>query len=119
MPEQETPQTPLNPDLAGYPDVTRLVDGYRSSSDEAKRQRDRADKYEALLGQMVANGVANPRQSVPDRSSSPEDRLTDLGVPVDALSAYVDKKLSQAFEPISRGMQARGKIVITIEHTSE
>lgn len=100
----------LRSDLAGYPDVPRLVDGYRNSSEEAKRQRERADKAEGLLSQVLTT-AANPRQSVPDRTARPEDRLTDMGVPVDALKEYVGGLIRSEFEPIARGIAARGRLV--------
>ena len=112
MPDNEN-ATPaqLNPDLAGYPTPEALVAGYRNSSDEGKRQRERADKLEGMLMQRLEQDGANHRQSVPDRNSNPEERLTQFGVPVDALEAYVGERINRAFAPIANGMQARGRIV--------
>lgn len=115
MPEQNDnqPQSPLpmNPDLAGYPDVPSLVNGYRNSGAEAKRLREEVEKRDALLLQVMQNGVANQR-TVPDRrSSTPEDRLTEFGVPVDALNELVSNGIQRALQPIMRGVSARGKVV--------
>ena len=107
-----TPQQPLNPDLAGYPTTDALVAGYRNSSDEGKRQRERADKLENLLVEVVQRGASNTRPAIPDRrSESPEDRLTQFGVPVDALQEFVAGQVQRAFAPITNGMQARTTVV--------
>ena len=110
MDEQTAPQPQLNPDLAGYPSVDALVQGYRSSGEEAKRLREKADKLEGLVTQMWEQQAANQR-SVPNRSGRPEDRLTEFGVPVDALDEFVAGRVAKAFEPMARGMQARQTIV--------
>lgn len=110
MDEQSTPQPQLNPDLAGYPSVDALVQGYRSSGEEAKRLREKADKLEGLVTQMWEQQAANQR-SVPNRAGRPEDRLTEFGVPVDALDEFVAGRVAKAFEPMARGMQARQTIV--------
>lgn len=105
----QTPPQQLNPDLAGYPTIEALVAGYRNSSNEGKLQRERADKLEQLVQQQLAS-AENQRRSVPDRSKRPEDRLTDYGVPVDALEELVQDRLQKAFAPIQNGLQARGQI---------
>lgn len=110
MDEQTPPQPQLNPDLAGYPSVDALVQGYRSSGEEAKRLREKADKLEGLVTQMWEQQAANQR-SVPNRSGRPEDRLTEFGVPVDALDEFVAGRVAKAFEPMARGIQARQTIV--------
>lgn len=92
-------------DLAGYGSVEDLVKGYRNSSDEAKRQKSRADQLEqraALLEQQT-------RQSVPQRND-PSTRLADYGVPVDSLDEYIGSKIAAAFEPITRGALARNTL---------
>jgi len=117
MPEpnepQPTPQQPLNPDLMGYPSVEALVAAKRASDVEGKRLFDENQKKDLLLSQMLQNGLeGTPRQSVPDRRSvRPEDRLTEFGVPVDALREVVRAEFAEAFRPISNGLQARGQIV--------
>jgi hypothetical protein len=109
--DQAQSPLPLNADLAGYPSQEALVAGYRNSSNEGKAQRERADKLESLLVDLVSKSGSNSRQ-VPDRrSESPEDRLTQFGVPVDALNEYVGQAIQKAFAPITNGMNARGKVV--------
>lgn len=114
MPEpNETPAQPMNPDLMGYPSVEALVAAKRAGDIEAKRLFDENQKKDSLLAQLITSGSeANPRHAVPDRRGSrPEDRLTEFGVPVDALREVVRGELSEALAPISRGIQARGQIV--------
>lgn len=105
-------QQPLNPDLAGYPNVESLVAGYRNSSQEGKLQRERADKLEQLVTQQLLANAENQRRPVPDRRGTrPEDRLTEYGVPVDALEELIKERVQKAFEPITQGLHARGQIV--------
>jgi hypothetical protein len=104
-------QQPLNPELAGYPTVDALVAGYRNSSEEGKRQRERADKLEQLVTQQLMANAENQRRAVPNRTKRPEEQLTDYGVPVDALDAYLERKIGEKFEPIVRGVQARGSML--------
>ena len=108
--EQPAGSENLNPDLAGYPTPEALVKGYRESGAEAKRQRERAERAEQAL-QEALEPVANPRQAVKNRSSRPEDRLSEYGVPVDALGEYVQSKLQEAFAPIAQGMTARTELL--------
>jgi len=96
----------LNPDLAGYPSVDALVKGYRESGNEAKRQRERAEQLEQQY-QGLQQSLANPRPQVPSRGTRPEDRLSEFGVPVDALGEFVASKLQEAFAPLAQGMNAR------------
>jgi len=112
--EQPTPQQPLNPELMGYPSVEALVAAKKASDAEGKRLFDENQKKDLLLSQMLQNGLAEgtPRQSVPDRrSATPEDRMTEFGVPVDALKSIVRAEFAEAFRPISNGLQARGQLV--------
>jgi hypothetical protein len=105
-------QQPLNPDLMGYPTVEALVAAKRASDAEGKRLFDENTKKDALIAQVLTNGLPNGRQNVPDRrTSSPEERLTEFGVPTDALDAYVGERINRAFAPITNGMQARGRVV--------
>jgi hypothetical protein len=103
----------LNPELAGYPNAEALVKGYRESGAEAKRQRDRADQAERMVAEMALNseGAANPRQPIKQRSTRPEDRLSEYGVPVDALGEYVSSKVQELFAPIAQGMSARTELL--------
>lgn len=90
-------------DLGGYESVDKLVAGYRNSSTEAQRQKARADALEGVIAQLQQ----------PQRAGSgrPEDRLTELGIPVDALDQVINARLQQAFEPIAKGMTARTSVV--------
>lgn len=96
---------PLNPDLMGYPTVEALVNAKRASDQEAKRIY---DENVGLKGQLhsVYHAPVNPRQDIPQRAS-PSDRLTEFGVPVDALDQYFEAKLQSAFAPIAAGLTAR------------
>lgn len=106
------PQQPLNPDLMGYPSVEALVAAKRASDAEAKRLYDESQKTKDLLAQVITNGFPNGRQSVPDRrADNPADRLSEFGVPVDALDGYFEQKLNRALRPLMDGVQARGQIV--------
>ena len=115
MPEQtesQSPVPPLNPDLAGYPDVPRLVDGYRNAGEEAKRQRERAEKAEQALSNVLLQGQANPRQQVPNRrSTTPEELLDDAGIPVAPIRDLVMGAVQEALAPLTRGVAARGQMV--------
>lgn len=95
------------PDLAGYPSTDELVKGYRASSTEAQRQRQRAEQLEARLSQIEQQFT---RQSVPQRAN-PADTLTEWGIPVNVLDEYVNQRVtegvSRAFEPLN-GM-AKGR----------
>jgi hypothetical protein len=91
----------LRPDLAGYPSVDHLVQGYRASSEEAKKWRDRALQLEQQA----------PRQDIPQRQSNPYDRLRDYGIPPEDLQEAVNMEIKKAFEPLARGFQARGQVV--------
>jgi hypothetical protein len=99
-----------------------LVRGYRNSSEEGKRQRERADQLErdnAALLEALTRGQPTPRQDVPSRPTRPEDRLLELGVDPAAIeeifdqraAALVDERVRQAFEPITRGLEARQTMV--------
>lgn len=102
----EEKETPEQPDLAGYQDVSGLAQGYRASSDEAKRQKARAD----LLEQQLAE-----RQVIPQRNAEgardPAGRLTEWGVPVDALDEFVSGAIQKAFAPLAQGFQARNEML--------
>lgn len=89
-------------DLAGYPNVEALVEGYRNSSREAQRWRQTAE-------QLQGYGSA-PRPEIPQRTR-PEDRLADVGVPVDAIDQLVAERIQAAFAPLARGLEARSRIL--------
>jgi hypothetical protein len=104
----------LNPELAGYPTTEALVKGYRESGAEAKRWRDRSEELERLVADRdlsASQAAENPRGTVKNRSARPEDRLSEYGVPVDALKEYVAGQLQEAFAPIAQGMTARTEIL--------
>jgi len=116
MPDEANNQNqPLNPDLAGYPTTEALVAGYRASGEEAKRLKAELEKRDQLLGQFLTNGGQNVRQDVPSRAPRPEDRLTDFGVPVDALEQMIDARVNRGVEsvlkPLHTMANARQKIV--------
>lgn len=92
------------PDLAGYPSVDELARGYRQSAQEAKRLKERADALERQFMEF------QQRQQVPQRQR-PEDRLSELGIPVDAIDEIVNQRLSQALAPLSRMAEARSQIL--------
>ena len=99
----------LNPDLAGYPNVEALVKGYRDSGSEAKQLRERNLQLERAIADraLTEDPAANPRQSVKQRSGRPEERLSEYGVPVDALGEYVMEKLSGVLTPLAEAARAR------------
>ena len=107
--EQEQGQ---QPDFAGYPSLDELKKGYRESGTEAKKQRERAERAESAYQAALAQ--ANPRQDVPSRNTAGQ-RLTEYGIPVDALDEYVEQKvqsrLEERFQPIMRGLSARQEMV--------
>jgi hypothetical protein len=98
------------PDLAGYPNTDELVKAYRSSGDEAKRLKAKVDLLEQQMTQ---------RQPVPQRDSygrftrpmNADERLSEMGVPVDALGEYVGQAIERAFAPLAQGLQARTQLV--------
>lgn len=108
---QATGQT-LNPELAGFPTPEALAQAYRqlggryeSSGAEAKRLHDENQLLKTQL-QTMYQAPANPRPDVKQRGN-PSDRLAEFGVPVDALSEYVQEQLQTAFAPIAAGLTAR------------
>jgi hypothetical protein len=118
MPDDPSTQQALNPDLLGYPNVEALVAAKRASDVEAKRLYDENTKLNGIVAQVVTQGFPNGRQDVPDRrngSASPEDRLTQFGVPVDALDEYVGGRITAGINkilaPLTNGVQARGRMV--------
>jgi hypothetical protein len=102
------------PDYAGYPDLDSLVKGYRNSGEEAKKQREEAIRQKAradMLEQHMAQQIPQRDSQGRFQSNDPAKQLTDYGVPVEALDAYVGRKIQSAFEPLSRGMQARDRLM--------
>lgn len=104
-----------NQDLAGYKSVDELVRAYRESSGEGKKQRERADQFQQTLEQRLA-GIeqAFTRQQQPQRTT-PEDRLSDYGIPVDALDQFlgdrIEKAIGRQFEPIVKMGSARNSML--------
>ena len=101
---QEQPDgggTPNEPaDLAGYPDVPSLVEGYRNSSREAQRLRN-----------QVQQAAAQPREQIPTLRQRPEDRLSEFGIPVDAMGEFVREQVGQLLAPLARGAEARTRLL--------
>lgn len=112
MPDEQvqTEEQKLQADLAGYPSTDALVQGYRASGEEARKQRERADRIEREYQSFKSGVEANPRQTVRDRSN-PRDRLAEFGVPADAIEELLDAKMSQAFQPIMQGINARQTVM--------
>jgi len=100
---QQIPQR----DLAGYPDEVALVQGYRASSVEAKRQKMRADLLEQQLG--------NALQQQPQRPDIPQrdvwGRISEYGIPADDLRTAIASEIQAAFQPIARGIEARNTVL--------
>lgn len=104
-----------NQDLAGYKSVDELVRAYRESSNEGKKQRERADRYEQSFEQRLGQiEQLFTRQQAPQRTT-PEDRLSDYGIPVDALDQFLGDRLEKAiarqFEPIVKMGSARNSML--------
>lgn len=94
------------PDLAGYSDVGELVKGYRASRDEVKRiQTEQAEFESQVRTFMAANQPQRPEPT------DPYDRLTQLGVPADAVRDIVSREVRSAFEPIGQALNARTQMV--------
>jgi len=108
--DKQTQEPPLNPDLAGYPSVEALVAGYRASGNEAKKLRERTAALEQQL-QNVYQPAENPRQAVPQRPQTAYERLTEYGVPADAIREVVSAELQSALQPLAQGMQARNTLL--------
>lgn len=100
------------PDLAGYQSVDELARGYRASSDEGKRLKQRADQLEQQVRELQQT-----RQQVPQRNGY-AGRLEDLGIPAEALDGFVQERFNdlfgtafeQAFAPIARAGVARSTL---------
>jgi hypothetical protein len=116
------------PDYAGYPDLDSLVKGYRSSSEEGKRQRDEAIRQKQRADMLEQQ--ASQRQQVPPRGQDgrfqahdPAARLMEYGVPVDALQEYTAQMISSAvanaFSPITQGIHARDRLMSEYQDYSQ
>jgi hypothetical protein len=108
MSEQNQDGQQSQADYAGYQDLNGLVGGYKASSQEAQRQKQRGDLLEQQLQQQLS--AQNQRQDVPSRKR-PEERLEEMGIPVDAIDEMVNDRLTKAFQPISQGFQARNQLL--------
>lgn len=109
--QSQAAEANLNPDLAGYPSVEALVKAYRESGKEAQRQRERADQFERTMSEQLLEPVAANPRTVKQRDSRPEDRLQQYGVPVDALTEFVQSQVQGLFAPIAQGMNARTELL--------
>lgn len=104
--QKEEQQEELKPDLAGYPSVEALVNGYRESGKEAKKWRELAERHQR------EGDPANQRQAIPDRSqATATHRLMDYGIPEDLLDEFVNQRLEKAFQPIAASMTARSTVL--------
>lgn len=95
------------PDYDGYPNLDELKKAKRASGDEAKRLKNERDVFAQEVQRLQAEGQ---RQAVPQRGR-PEDRLNDLGIPVDAIDEIVNARIQKAFEPISQAYQGRNQML--------
>jgi len=120
MPEDQSAQQPLNPDLMGYPSVEALVAAKRASDQEAQRLKgraDRADELEAQLSRAAQNAfAATPRQDVPDRSKPGwYQRLETLGVPPDDIREAIRDEarglVQEELQPLYQMGQARTQVL--------
>jgi hypothetical protein len=112
MADEEQPAPEL--DLAGYQSVEQLAAGYRASSEEGKRQRERADRLErehAALMEALTQQQATPRQEIPNRPARPEDTLLEYGVPADAVQQLVNQSVREALQPLTRATEARRAMI--------
>lgn len=94
------------PDLAGKASVQELAESFRASSREATRLAQENNTLKAQLAQGFY-----PRQEIPQRPATPQERLSDYGVPVDALEEYVNQRLQSAFAPVVQAAGARNKVI--------
>lgn len=99
---------PPQPDLAGYPDVSQLAQGYRASGAEAQRQKARADALEQQVHQLVA--AANQQ-----RGPDPYARLSEYGDLGSTIREVVRNETTQivqeALQPLAKGFQARSEVM--------
>lgn len=102
----EPAANPAAPDLAGYPSVEALVQGYRNSAQEAKRLRAEAER--------LAQQVELPRQVVPQRDR-PQDVLAQFGIPAEPLESMIQERvergIQQAFAPLARMNEGRQQVI--------
>lgn len=103
-PDEGQPGEPKQPDLMGYASVDDLVKAKRASDGELRKMAERLQSLEAGFQQLA-------RPQIPVRYSSPDEELSSMGVPVNALDAYVQRKLDQVLEPLARGAQARERVI--------
>lgn len=105
----EPAQMQQQSDLAGFNDPAALANAYRNSSTEARRQKERADQLEQMIGMI------QQRPDLIKRQPGPEDELETLGIPIRALEQLVQRQATEvvqkAFEPIQRGMTARNSVM--------
>lgn len=108
-PDASTVSTEPKKKWAGkYDNPEELEKGYRNSAEETQRiiARERLKDQEIASLKMQIQGRVNPAEQSASRRN-PVDDLTEAMVPVDALGAFVQSKIAEAFEPIARGMAAR------------
>lgn len=93
------PANPDQPDLMGYATPDALAQAKRASDVEAKRLHDENIQLRELLTQRDQPA---PRQEIPNRQR-PEDRLSELGIPLDALNEYVNNTVLQPIVQMVQG----------------
>jgi hypothetical protein len=96
-------------DLAGYPDVNALAQGYRQSGAEAQRQKARADALEQQIQELAA---ANQRNSQQQDVMSRLKEYGELGELVrEVVRTETNQIVQDAFQPITKGLAARGEVL--------
>jgi hypothetical protein len=102
VPAQE-PEAPAQaPDYAGFNSPEELAKAYRASSSEARNQAQRAQVLEQQLMQQF-----QPQKP----AATPYDRLSEWGLPVDALREAVRSEIAQELQPIARAAGARNQVI--------
>lgn len=109
--------SPSQDDFAGYPNLEELKKGYLASGSEAKKWREAASKSEERIGRLEqaidSLMTGNQRQAVPQRHWT--EQLQELGVDPNPIREGIREEsrqyVQEFFEPIARGVQARGKVI--------
>jgi hypothetical protein len=104
----DQPNTPEQPDYAGYPSLEHLKQGYRNSSQEAQRLKAQAEMLEQQLAQ-----VALQRTQAPQPQRNARERLQEVGMPVDDMMELISTSLGEALKPMYGAAMARPRMLAT------